>query len=569
MGAARTRYGERHGSALVQVVFGAFALTAVVSVMTTRSLSSSRTAALERFEQRARYLAEGAMDVAAREVTDALAGARSHPTSGIVRIDGSDVHYEVRATGSESRTTTTSGLRTLRTGYEIAAWASVSDVEHTEVQQIDSVAVPIFQFGAFHSDDLELNPAGSLELEGRIHAGGDLYLNCGGTLTLDTNHVTAAGHLYRDRKAGLEPRSGTVRIRRWVARPRDVGEPVEFVESPSQLALAALGVPTTSGFDSNFARGWDAAGDGDFADEGDWLPWGRGALEAWSQPTGYGQKGHTVRTRSHGVHRASAPDVASIALDGPFHRQAGLVVIAQPDLSYRILDAQGVDVSAAFPDVVQAGELFDARQAGTTMAKVLVVRIDLGRLAELGGSPANGLIYAAWSGSGNGTRMRGVVLEGGAALAGPLTVASENSIYVAGDYNVVDPVPAALICDAVNLLSNAWDGSKERGELPRARATTYNVALLTGDTSTVGTSYGGGLENLARLHEDWEGVRLSLRGSLVRGWESRHATGRWESGGDRFTPPLREFTYETGFDRSVGLPPFTPSAVTAVAALGS
>jgi hypothetical protein len=565
MDAQRSRFNRRRGAGLVYVVFGAFAVTTGVAMMMTMSMSSSRATAIERFERRARYLAKGAVNVATRDLTGMLASERGYPTSGMVRIDGHEVTYEVRPTGEEREELTSTGLRAVRSGYEIAASATVTGTEYTEYQGIEVVSVPLFQFGAFHTGDLELYPDGDFTLDGRIHANGHLYLNSGGTLTLDTNQLTAGGHLYRDRKGGLEPRSGAVRVRRWVADPSDPREPVEFAESPSQLAMAALGIATTSGFDSNFTRGFDAAGDGDFADEDDWRAFGRAALERWSEPAGYGRRGRTLRTRSHGVPSVSAPERASIALDGYFHRNAGLAVITQPDLSFRILDGTGADVTDAFPDTVEVSELFDARQAGTTMAKVLVTRIDLGRLAELGGFPENGLIYAAWSGSGPDTRARGVVLAGGAQLPAPLTVASDNSLYVQGDYNSVDSVPAALICDAFNVLSNAWDGSKEHSQLPRAAPTTCHAALLTGDIATSGASYGGGLLNLARLHEDWADVALTLRGSFVRGWESKYATGRWASGGHHYVSPERDITYETGFDEEGGMPPFAPSAVTAMA----
>jgi hypothetical protein len=549
---------RRLGVGLVHVVFGVFAATTVVSVMLTCDLSSSRKTALDGLRHRARYLASGAIEVAARDVSLALANERPVSTGGVVRIDGREVRYEVRATGDERRTETAEGVHTLCTGYEIAAEATVSGATHTEYRTIEAVAAPLFQFGLFHHGDLELDPVGDLTLDGRIHANGHLYLNSGGTLTLDTNHVTAAGHLYRDRKAGLAPRSGEVRIRRWVADPRDASAPVEFTESPSQLGLAGLGVSSISGYDSNFTRA-----------DGDWKPWGRGALERWSQPAGYGQRGSTVRTRAHGVRSIAAPGLETIALNGPLHRAAGLVLITRPDLSYTLVDAGGADVTSAFPDVVEVGELFDARQAGTTMADVLVTRVDVWRLGELGGLQATGLLYAAWSSAGTGTRARGVVLANGSRLAAPLTVASENPVYLLGDYNTLDPVPAAVLADAVNLLSNAWDGSKEHNQLPRATATTYNVALAAGGTSTVGAGYGGGILNLARLHEDWGGVALTLRGSLVCGWESRYATGRFESGGQHFVPPLREITYQVGFDAQGGLPPFTPSVVATVEVAGS
>jgi len=54
-----------------------------------------------------------------------------------------------------------------------------------------------------------------------------------------------------------------------------------------------------------------------------------------------------------------------------------------------------------------------------------------------------------------------------ATLADRLTVVSPNPVYIWGDFNVNDKKPAAVICDAINLLSNRWDDSKTDGHLPR------------------------------------------------------------------------------------------------------
>ena len=58
-----------------------------------------------------------------------------------------------------------------------------------------------------------------------------------------------------------------------------------------------------------------------------------------------------------------------------------------------------------------------------------------------------------------------------------------------------------------------------------ASATTINTCIVTGNQATVGTNYGGGAENLIRLHEKWVGHQLTYRGSLICLWESQQATG--------------------------------------------
>jgi hypothetical protein len=122
-------------------------------------------------------------------------------------------------------------------------------------------------------------------------------------------------------------------------------------------------------------------------------------------------------------------------------------------------------------------------------------------------------------------------------------VVSENSLYIQGDYNTVNKVGASVIADAVNLLSNSWNDSKTKGNLPTASNTTYNVAMISGNLNTVTNGqYNGGLENLPRFHENWTGKQATITGSLVNTWTSQFATGTWAIGGDRYTAPNRVWT---------------------------
>jgi hypothetical protein len=89
-----------------------------------------------------------------------------------------------------------------------------------------------------------------------------------------------------------------------------------------------------------------------------------------------------------------------------------------------------------------------------------------------------------------------VVLKNGSELAADVTLVSDGPVYIQGDYNTVDKKGAAVIADAVNLLSNSWDNSKGYGSLPTASETDYNVALVTGSYESVPGRYNGGFENL-------------------------------------------------------------------------
>ena len=141
---------------------------------------------------------------------------------------------------------------------------------------------------------------------------------------------------------------------------------------------------------------------------------------------------------------------------------------------------------------------------------------------------------------------------------------SENPVYIKGDYNTVSKKGAAVICDAINLLSNAWNDTKTKGTLPTASNTTYNLAVIAGNTETVVGSYNGGLENLPRFHEKWSGKTCTISGSFVNAWYSQHATSPWAGGAtDVYAPPSRNWNYDTSFNTVSNLPPFTPMVVSA------
>jgi hypothetical protein len=171
-----------------------------------------------------------------------------------------------------------------------------------------------------------------------------------------------------------------------------------------------------------------------------------------------------------------------------------------------------------------------------------------------GYDPSNGVIYFSDGGSGY-PAMR---LKNGDELGDALTVASANPVYTQGNYNKTNKKPAAIMADAVTFLSDAWDDSE--GALNKsnriATETVVNASFLTGNVETTASDYSGGLENLPRFLEVWTGTKFTWRGSMVNLWESRQATGTW--GGSYYSPPIRDWAYDTDLDDPNKLPPETP-----------
>jgi hypothetical protein len=141
-----------------------------------------------------------------------------------------------------------------------------------------------------------------------------------------------------------------------------------------------------------------------------------------------------------------------------------------------------------------------------------------------------------------------------------LTVASDNPVYIQGDYNTAGTrQPAAVMGDAIMILSNNWRDTNSSSDinsgLRNATNTTINTAILGGivttDPAVSGrTAYSGGVENFPRFMENWNGQTLKYSGSMVQLFESKQAVGRWGVSTQSYNPPVRDWAYETLFRTS-------------------
>jgi type II secretory pathway pseudopilin PulG len=162
-----------------------------------------------------------------------------------------------------------------------------------------------------------------------------------------------------------------------------------------------------------------------------------------------------------------------------------------------------------------------------------------------------------------------------------LTVVAENPVYVQGNYNATtsstaEPnVPAAIIADAVTVLSNNWRDARsfrhpnDRDERD-ATTTAYRFAVIAGKNPsftypTAGSPqflFGtdGGAGNFLRLLENWNisGVSINYRGSIISLYFSRQATGTFKYSSNVYNYGDRNFTFDTDFLTPALLPPGTP-----------
>ena len=279
----------------------------------------------------------------------------------------------------------------------------------------------------------------------------------------------------------------------------------------------------------------------------------------------------TVQSADHGVTSLAAPSVGSIQPDGYYAQKADVVIENGTLKKGGVILTEGVDYPVGTLDTTTT---FYNNREGTY---VKMVDIDLRKLAgyaegDPDGSPSfpnnlpsNGLLYATRTDAGS--LQPGVRLLNGSNIESSigLTVVTNDPLYMQGDYNTLSEKPTSVICDSLNLLSNNWDDSKStQGLSSRVPTdTTYNCAFIAGVDETTPGSYNGGLENYPRLHESWSGVTLTIKGSFVALWNSSIASGGWAYGGSQYRAPIRDWHYNTAFNDSSKLPPFTPRAVEA------
>ena len=180
-----------------------------------------------------------------------------------------------------------------------------------------------------------------------------------------------------------------------------------------------------------------------------------------------------------------------------------------------------------------------------------------------------------------------------------LTIASENPVYVQGDFNN-DPrtdatfatpgtdahVGTSIIADAITALSDNWNDvnsfiSPYHWGGRAAVATTYRFAFMAGEgvpfvlptrATDVAEGTDGGVHNLLRYVERWNtaadlpftansatSVPSYYLGSMVSTYYDHQAVAIWKCcNGSVYDPPQRNYAFDQDFQTPAKLPPLTP-----------
>jgi hypothetical protein len=197
-----------------------------------------------------------------------------------------------------------------------------------------------------------------------------------------------------------------------------------------------------------------------------------------------------------------------------------------------------------------------------------------------------------------------------------ITIASENMVYIWGNYNTTgidkapaageaclnessaackytgNQVPASIVCDAFSPLSKTWFDSliamypDDANNRPAdktlggviTRETSVRAGIIAGNNRSAmsagasGPDAGnysatsdsnesrlnGGMHNFPRFLEDWNDQRFNFVGSLIPLYQSTQAVGQYNSGSTIYSPPERNWAFDATFRQPDRLPPGTP-----------
>ena len=445
------------------------------------------------------------------------------------------------------------GLNLYRIRYQLDVTAKSSGntaqrFDHPGValsQEFEITYIPLFNFAIFYDPVLEIAPGPRMDILGRVHANGDMYIQAGNQLNFH-DRITGAGNIYH----GRHPDSGK----------SNSNNPVNIYDGSS--------------FESMAGGSGDTNGDG-------WLDsldaeWTQAALDRWdsyvkSVDHGVNPLGLPIPTTydPHSIIERADPVNDSVSLKNEkFEYKAGMKIIGDNNGNISAVDQNGNPISLTYPDpgnpgetksIVSVGSFYDARE----QMWVSSIDVNLANMQESGIRPGNSILYVTNENQG-GTR--GVVrLVEGAELPQGVTegfsVASDDPMYVQGDFNTVNQTLAMIAGDAISVMSNAWDDANSNNWSARvASETTQNAVMIQGIVPSQNSTYSGGVENYFRFMESWSGTEYIYNGSIVSMWESQVATGSWSYGSPVYKAPIRTWAWDSNLGGMNG-PPGAPRVV--------
>jgi hypothetical protein len=438
-----------------------------------------------------------------------------------------------------------------------------------------------WNWAMLYNGELELHPEAPLTLNGWVHSNSNIFVGNGSadpattpapTLTL-TDRLTYQGNY----TVGYDPNDGQHNV---TTPQYNVVAPTTDASLPPghEQFYAPFGWDSTK-FDVTNA---DATGYHEMI-EPPVSPYSASSTDPFKDDRLYNQAGIVITINASNVMTVYQGD----AISGTRTNVTGL----------NNNGAGGTAATAASLSISTNHTIQDYREG----ASVRVVDFDVAQFLTQYPSNTtkswNGIIYITDT-SGTSSVKRAIRVKNGSKVpTGGITIVSNNPVYIQGDFNSgktsstqppsntgnpADPdvsgytrQPAAIMGDAVTLLSNNWsDANTSLGLSSRvASNTTINAALMAGNvpTGANGTNYSGGGENFVRFLEDWStpNATFTYYGSMLGLYASTQATGSWGTNASNTYAAPRQYWY---FDSSLsidssGNPVTVPGYVSTVAYL--
>ena len=491
--------------------------------------------------------------------------------------------------------------------------------------------VPLFQFAIFFNKDLEFDNTANLDLVGPVHANGNIFLDAGSSASLHIGgQVTSSQTIYRGQKS-QNLCTGSVSV------DGLSGSPLGVSCGGSRRAMTTSELTGWQGQIRQKVPAVTVPDVSSIQPQSDSLYWSQADIRVVLKPNvqiptcsgSSGPGGGTNCTYTLGwgaeLQDTNGNTVVSSAT------LAGLCPLALSS-SNNFLDNREAKYWTTVDATKNKKRLLDVNM-GLLTTCISTNSAALGVTPYMNNSSDKGLVYyftVKDSGVSQGTSANnyGIRLYNGSNLHATsgggsradkgLTVVSDQALIVQGDYNTNNKVPAALMADSMNVLSNSWNtptpcsysagvpqywapgtsqtartsvaalaatgDAKSAGPMTcrLSSDTTVNAAILAGtDTSGYGNdvtsteggldggTQSGGVHNMMRFQEDWgaNGGTLTTpaiytyKGSLVSLGRPQHARGKFEVGGAIYQPPRRNWSFDTDFRDASKLPPLSPRFV--------
>lgn len=563
---ARPRRGfALEATLIVLVLVGALVGLTAVWVSTV-----SRTSGLDYRGTRAQAAAEAGADAIMAQLeaamvdgvlTDPELDALALPTLTGFTFEAMSVTRAGSATMRPIPAGNFKGLYSLNQPVELRIAARDARANRAEViLSVNAQSIPLFQFGVFYEEDLEIHNGPLMEFAGWVHTNNNLYLSSNNTYF--QSRLTTPDSVFWRRKDNVD-RLGGVYIN------NDAGVPVSLDFDSRATAT-----------DAQFRTRSETRFNGRLMTAAHGVPELRLPLSAGVPPIAMIQP----RAASDGAPEQNV----KFAWKADWHIEFDLATMSTMCSAGGSVATSVRPAGKSRPSTASCNRIFKWRPNAFREGRedvgvdVLDVNVDSLRIWRNASPAANEseILYVTFRNvppTANQGDFPVVRLRGGSQLPNRMTLATSHPLYVYGNFNTTAWQPAALLGDAVTILSPSFNdanhppgGGSGSGSYSRTTASSMAVyaAIAAGHSATPcdafrsgcgGGNYGGGLENFPRFVESWTGRTLTYRGSLVSLFQAqRAARNRWQWRA-YYDAPTRDWEFDLRFQDPTKLPPGTPA----------